>query len=230
MKCAACGATNPAGAEWCSLCFARFGAPADDAVEHGAVAPRLDGARPFVRTRSTLLVPRPHHEVLEYVEPGGDVQAVVRVQHLLDGGGDRYTCFDTDDMPLFYVERYGAVDEPAFSVFLPNGLPLATVLLESSGPGVVAEVRDGSAAPLATLRSGPDRLDLVETGARSLGFCWREDVVCGAAYEDQWGLTVLEEPEGFDRLAMVALPLTCRLLFTRSGPHAGLLAAAHAEP
>jgi hypothetical protein len=213
MKCAACGASNPAGAEWCSLCLVRFNAlPETDPARSS----HADGPVPFARTRSTLLVPRPVHDILEYIEPGtDDVQAVVRTLRLLDDGGERHTCFDLDDVPLFYVEPYRAVDAPAVTAFSPDGQPLATFLTGTGVDGIVAEVRDGTGAPLATMGKSHDRMALIETGGRQLGECWRQDLECGLVIEDEWGLTVFETPTILDRLAVVALPLACRALFYR---------------
>jgi hypothetical protein len=184
----------------------------------------------FARTASTTLTRRAAHRPLEYVEPGGDVQAKVITERFTKGqgqglvdavlGGDsllhldeRHTVVDVHDVLVFYVERYRAASRPSFAVFDASGTPLAVYL---SDDGLV--IRDGTGAPVGRLVPWKDRLQFVETGGDVLAQCWREPVYVQWVVDDQWGLTVLAEPQVFDRRALVALPLVCRLLWSTGLP------------
>ena len=96
---------------------------------------------------------------LTYVTAGGEREATVLVQHFARGQGEglvsavlsgdaldhldeRYTVIDDTNAPVFYVERYRAAPEPAYSIFAPDGQPLAVYLSE----GLL--VRDGTGARL----------------------------------------------------------------------------------
>jgi len=51
---------------------------------------------------------------------------------------------------------------------------------------------------------------------------WREDNDLGRVVDDRWGLTVFDEPRVLNRLALVAAPLVCWLLWYRGArPKAG---------
>ena len=159
-----------------------------------------------------------------FVEPGGDVQATVLSQRLGKGEGlgdallahdslrhldERHTAIDADDVPVFYVERYRAASKPAFAVFEPGGDALAVYM-----PGDPFVVRDGTGAPIARLRPRPDRIELVEVGGGLIAQCWQAPLDLGWLMDDQWGLTVLNEPTVLDRRGLVACPLVCRLLWS----------------
>ena len=123
----------------------------------------------FVRTASTNLTRRSARGPLAYVEPGGELQATVLVQHLGRSQGEglvdallsrdsllhldeRHTVVDVHDVPVFYVERYRAASSPSFVVFDPGGAPLAVYLSEDT-----LVVRDGTGAPVGSVRRGRDR-------------------------------------------------------------------------
>lgn len=222
MICPACGAHNPEGAEWCDRCLRRFDAAPP-------VAPSSTTSA-FARTASTTLTRRAAQRPLEYVEPGGEVQARVITERFGKGhgegfvdavlGGDsllhldeRHSVVDVQDVLVFYVERYRAASSPSFAVFDAAGTPLAVYL---SDDGVV--IRDGTGAPVGRLVPWKDRFQFVETGGNILAQCWRDPVYVQWLVDDQWGLTVLTEPKVFDRRALVALPLVCRLLWSDGLP------------
>lgn len=224
MICPACGARNPEGSQWCERCLRRF-----DAVP--PVKPNLaESQNAFVRTGSTNLTRLTPRGPYVFVEPGGDLQATVLTQELGKGQGEsllgaltardplahlneRNTVLGADDLPVFYVERYLAATTAAFGVYEPDGDALAVYL--SGDPFLV---RDGTGAPVARLQPKKDRLELVEVGGGPIAQCWRSPLDLGWLIDEQWGLTVLEEPKVLDRRAMVAFPLVCRLLWSRP-PH-----------
>ena len=79
-------------------------------------------------------------------------------------------------------------------------------------------VRDGTSAPVATLRPKPGGLEtftLVETGGDRLAVCWREDLVLGHAIDERWCVSLYDDAPPLPRLAIVALPLVCLILFGR---------------
>ena len=182
----------------------------------------------FVRTGSTNLTRLGARGPLVFVEPGGDVQATVVTQRMARGHGqglgdalltgdslrhldERHTVVDDLYVPVFYVDRYRAAQMTSFGVYEPDGDALAVYL--SGDPFVV---RDGTGAPVARLHERKDRLELVEVGGGPIAQCWRSPLDLGWMLDEQWGLTVLEEPVVMDRRALVAFPLVCRLLW--SGP------------
>jgi len=235
MQCPTCRASNPDDARWCTLCFEPFPVALAAAADVGRPSPPPAGTSrsgAFARTASMTLTRLVAGGPLFYIEPGGAAVAVIMTEHTGDGirewadallAGDslrrldeRHTCLDLDDNVLFYVERYRAVPEPAFTVFDPGGTPLGSYL--SSGDLFDHEVvvRDGTSAPVATMRAGADqRLDLFETGGGHLGFCWYEDCDLITVVDDRWGLVMLETPRALDRRAVVAAPLVCRLISRR---------------
>jgi len=224
VTCPSCGAHNPEGAQWCERCLRRF-----DAVP--STKPNLaESTSAFVRTGSTNLTRLGIRGPLVFVEPGGDVQATVLTQRFGKGQGEglagavlagdslvhldeRHTVIDSGDLPVFYVERYAAASEPAFSVFDPDGDPLA--VYRSGDPFIVS---DGTGAPVAELHHRKDRLELVEVGGGPIAQCWRSPLDLGSMLDELWGLTVLEEPAVLNRRALVAWPLVCRLLWSQP-PH-----------
>jgi len=224
MTCPSCGAPNREGAAWCERCLRRF----DGVAPAGVRAAESTSA--FVRTGSTNLTRQTPRGPLAFIEPGGQLQATVLSQQLGKGQGEslvgalaardsllqlnaRHTVLDTDDRPVFYVERYLAASKPGFTVYDPDGDPLAVYL--SGNPLLV---RDGTGAPVAQLRSRTDRLEVVEVGGGPIAQCWRSPLELGWLVDEQWGLTVLDEPAALERRALVAFPLVCRLLWGRP-PH-----------
>ena len=223
MICPACGAHNPEGSQWCERCLRRF-----DAAP--AVKPDVaDAANAFAHTASTTLTRRSARGPLVFVEPGGDVQASVLTEKFGRGQGEglvaalldrdslshldeRHTVVDVHDTVVFYVERYRAANS-SFLVCDPAGTPLAVYLTAS--PIVV---RDGTGAPVGSLSPWRDRYQFVETGGDVRAQCWREEVYVQWLVDEQWGLTVLEEPKVLDRRALVAMPLVCRLLWSDGFP------------
>ena len=235
MQCPTCRGSNLDDARWCTLCFAPFPVSLAPIAHLAPASPRLaDTSRSgaFARTASMTLTRLVAGGPLFYVQPGGDAVAVIATEHAGDGirawadallAGDslhrldeRHTCRDLDDDVLFYVERYRAVPELAFTIFDPAGAPLGTYLSNDDLLDREVVVRDGTSAPVATMRAGKDeRLDLYETGGGHLGFCWREDCDLITAIDDRWGLVMLETPRALDRRAIVAAPLVCRLISRR---------------
>lgn len=224
MTCPACGAHNPEGSQWCERCLRRF-----DAVP--PVTPNVaESKNAFVRTGSTTLTRLSARGPYVFVEPGGGLQATVLTQRLGKGQGEsllgalttrdslahlneRQTVLDRDDVAVFYVERYRAAETASFGVYDPDGDALAVYL--SGNPFVV---RDGTGAPIARLTERKDRLELVEVGGGPIAQCWRAPLDLGWLIDEQWGLTVLDEPVVLDRRALVAWPLVCRLLWSQP-PH-----------
>ncbi len=159
-----------------------------------------------------------------FVEPGGDIQATVLEQRL-DGSegivdavlagdstrhlGMRYSVVDEACTPVFYVERYTAAQTTSFGVYKPNGDAIAVYL-----PGDPFVIRDGTGTPVATMAKSKDRFNISEVGGGLVGQCWREPLDLPSLVDDQWGLTVLDEPAVLDRRALVACPLVCRLLWS----------------
>ena len=208
MQCPACRASNPDDARWCTLCFAPF--PVSLApVAAMAASPRPDeasGSEAFARTASVTLTGDGIHAWADALLAGDSL-------HRLD---ERHTCLDLHDNMLFYVERYRAVPELAFTVFDPSGTPLATYLSSDDLLDREVVVRDGTSAPVATMRAVADhRLDLFDTGGEHLGFCWHEECDLITVIDDRWGLVMLEAPHALDRRAIVAAPLVCRLISHR---------------
>ncbi len=72
VRCARCGAGNPAGATWCGQCHARFEASADEAADRAADAPGTD---------------TPGHDAPASVGPSWSMPVVDR-----DGGEVHWTC------------------------------------------------------------------------------------------------------------------------------------------
>jgi len=180
---------------------------------------------------SVLHLTRPSaHAGLAYVTAAGEREATVLVQRFAHGQGEglvdavlsgdsldhldeRNTVVDRSDGPLFYVERYRAASSPSFAVFDPGGTPLAVYLWQET-----LLVRDGTGAPVGRVRGAPERLELLETGGGLVAQCWRSPLYVQWLVDDQWSLTVLEEPRVLDRRALVALPLVCRLLWSHGVP------------
>ena len=131
----------------------------------------------------------------------------------LDHLDERHTVVDAGDAPVFYVERYQASCEPAFTVFEPGGAPIGVYLSQ----GMV--VRDGTSAPVARLERRGDNCDLIETDGPVLAKCIRQPLYVQWIVDDEWTLGVLANPRMLDRRAVIALPLVCRLLWSDGVPH-----------
>jgi hypothetical protein len=136
--------------------------------------------------------------------------------------GGHLACHDIDGGTLFRLEQY----EPAagaLTAFSAGGEPLATYLPHGDG----LDVRDGTSAPVATLRperGSSDNFDLVETGGRRLASCWRQDLERGDCIDEQWTLVLAGVKLPLDRLGVVALPVACLVRFgrpPRPRPNAG---------
>ena len=225
MTCIACGARNLEGSDWCARCLARF----DDAVltpepPEAAVLDVADGdvttpAGGFRRTASTTLRRLYAHGPLSYIEPGGDLQGVIAHQKVLADDGrreDRYSCVGTDDEVQFFVEPYRAVDRPAWTVFAVDGDPLATMIAAGGVARRAMEVRDGTGAPVASLRRAGSRFDVYETSGERVAQVWRDTTAFDTVVHDEWGLTVFSEPRLLGREALAALPLVSWLVWGRS--------------
>ena len=79
-------------------------------------------------------------------------------------------------------------------------------------------MRDGTSAPVATLRPKPGGLEtfeLFETGGGKLAVCWREDLVLGEQVDERWCVSLYVDRSALPRLGLVALPLVCLILFGR---------------
>ena len=127
---------------------------------------------------------------------------------------DAVGCRDLDGPLLFRLQRYLPVND-AVVAFTGDGEPLATFLPD----GFDIAMRDGTSAPIATLRQEQgttDNYDLMETGGkRRLASLWRQDYELGEVIDDQW--TLLSDGDlPVDALALVALLVVCAARF--SGP------------
>ena len=118
-----------------------------------------------------------------------------------------------DEEPLFFVERYRAADDPAYAVFAPEGTPLATYLPEDSLLHHNLVVREGSSAPVATVRVHHHRHVITDADGTEIGYCWRAFSAVGNDEDDEvWALRVEADPGLLDRRAIVAAPLICHLV------------------
>jgi hypothetical protein len=132
-------------------------------------------------------------------------------------GRARLTCVAPDGEPLFSLETYDAADR-SFTARAPDGEALATYLSRGSLLEPEVLVRDGTSAPVATLRPKPGGLEtfeLFETGAGKLAVCWREDLVLGHHLDERWCVSLYVDTRALPRLALIALPLVCLVLFGR---------------
>ncbi len=231
MDCPACEAANPDEAQWCGQCYSSLTGTVPLMAPRPCPEPSASMA--FRATASVTLRPMTFGAPLVYFDPVTDQPEARVLVNKLPGGlaaeagallsgqsahhlQERHTCFDLDDVPLFYVERYRAVDGTAFAVFEPDGDPLASYVPYGDIFSKDVELRDGTGAPVARMHSHAGRLDMVETGGPTFAFCWREPCDLGQMVDDAWGLTVFEEPAVLDRRAVVAAPLVCRLLSRRT--------------
>lgn len=118
-----------------------------------------------------------------------------------------------DDSPIFFVERYRPAEDPAYGVFDPDGLHLATYLSDGGLLRRKVLVREAASAPAATIRVHDHRHEITELDGRELGWCWRAFSAYGHDNDDEvWGLRVVGSPTLLDQRALVAAPLVCHLL------------------
>lgn len=198
MECPKCAAHNRDAAKWCSQCFASF-APLPPAVPQHALS---GGPRPLGWTLDRDILDGP----LWYMDDRRGREAVV-----LEGDGSA-TCYRvSDDAVLFTLERYAAVDHPAYVVMAADGDPKATFV---PFDGTV-EVRDGTGAPVATLHPSPGGMALFETGGPMMAVCFRQPHDLGPVIDELWMFTLLHPNVVLGVEALMAVPLVCRMLFTR---------------
>ena len=201
MRCLWCHRDWPEGFTRCPDCFSDLADP------ETLPAPtfRHAGTNAFARSSSVSVRRLAIGGSPVFVDPSGSIEANTRA------AGGRVACVDLDGSELFRVERYEAA-ERAWSVFQPDGQPLATFLAD----GAAVLVRDGTGAPVASLQpDGPDAFDLVERGGPPMARCARADQPLGDWIDECWTLTTFTEPRALDRHALVAAPLVCWLLFAR---------------
>lgn len=179
---------------------------------------RAADQEPFTRTSTFVLRRLSVGGSIVYQGHAGRIEAnVVPEQGDAEAGRARLSCVDLDGDPLFSLETYHAADR-SFTARAPNGEALATYLSKGSLLAPEVLVRDGTSAPVATLRPKPGGLEtfeLFETGAGKLAVCWREDLVLGHELDERWCLSIYVETRALPRLALVALPLVCLILFGR---------------
>jgi hypothetical protein len=202
--------------EWrlCPACGAQL-----DPEDGPTAVPEFRAAHqePFTRTSTFVLRRLSVGGSIVYQGHEGRIEANVVPQN--HNGRARLACVEVDGDIVFSLETYDAA-EKAFTARTPGGDALATYLQQGTllEPDVL--VRDGTSAPAATLRPKPGGLDtfeLHETGGHKLAVCWREDIQLGNFLDDRWCVSVYDErTRALPRLALVALPLVCIILFGRA--------------
>jgi hypothetical protein len=173
------------------------------------------GEEPFAGTSTFVLRRLSLEGSIVYQGRGGRIEANVVPQ--THDGRARLACVDLDGDLLFHLETYDAA-ERAFTARTSRGDALATYLRQGTLLEPEVLVRDGTSAPAAVLRprrGGLDRFELDETGGAALAVCWREDIELGRFLDDRWCVSVYEDTDALPRLALVALPLVCVILFGR---------------
>jgi hypothetical protein len=211
------------GYRLCPQCSARL--DPEDGVD-GAPEYRPATQEPFTRTSTFVLRRLSVGGSIVFQGHEGRIEANVvpergeddRAPLVASGAGRaRLTCVDLDGDDLFSLETYDAADK-AFTARSPDGAPMATYLSQGTLLEPELLVRDGTSAPVATLRPKPGGLEtftLVETGGDRLAVCWREDLVLGQAIDERWCVSLYDDAPPLPRLAIVALPLVCLILFGR---------------
>ena len=222
MRCLWCHKSWPNERRLCPSCGAEL-----DPEDGPAAVPEFRAAdqAPFTRTSTFVLRRLSVGGSIVYQGHEGRIEANVVPEHrdhravpVASGGGRaRLSCVDLDGDHLFSLETYDAADR-SFTARAPNGEALATYL--SMGTLLAPEVlvRDGTSAPVATLRPKPGGLEtfeLFETGGGKLAVCWREDLVLGDHLDERWCVSLYVDTPALPRLALVALPLVCLILFGR---------------
>ena len=232
MRCLWCHKSWPNERRLCPSCGAEL-----DPDDGPAAVPGFRAAdqEPFTRTSTFVLRRISVGGSIVYQGHEGRIEANVVPEHrdsravpvasgagravpVASGAGRaRLSCVDLDGDHLFSLETYDAADR-SFTARAPNGEALATYL--SMGTLLAPEVlvRDGTSAPVATLRPKPGGLEtfeLFETGGSKLAVCWREDLVLGNHLDERWCVSLYVDTPALPRLALVALPLVCLILFGR---------------
>jgi len=217
VRCLWCHKSWSSESRLCPACGARLD------PENGAHAvPRFRAVdqEPFTRTSTFVLRRLSVGGSIVYQGHEGRIEANVVPESRIDYQATaraRLSCVDLDGEPLFSLETYDAADR-SFTARAPNGEALATYLLKGTLLEPEVLVRDGTSAPVATLRPKPGGLEtfeLFETGGGKLAVCWREDLVLGDHLDERWCVSLYVDTRALPRLAMVALPLVCLILFGR---------------
>jgi len=187
---------------------------------------RAANQEPFTRTSTFVLRRLSVGGSIVYQGHEGRIEANVVPEHEPDGravlaasgaGRARLSCVDLDGDQLFSLETYDAADR-SFTARAPDGEALATYLSQGTLLAPEVLVRDGTSAPVATLRPKPGGLEtfeLFETGGGKVAVCWREDLVLGEQVDERWCVSLYVDRCALPRLALVALPLVCLILFGR---------------
>jgi hypothetical protein len=143
-----------------------------------------------------------------YTGADGMVEASVVLERRGDGR-ERLSCESVAGAAVFRLASYDAA-EVGFVCTAPDDLPLGSYVVQ----GAELAVRDGTGAPVATLKARVgDRCSLVETGGGIVAQCQRYDV-------RRWSVALIDEAfKSLDRRALVALPLVALHLDERAqGP------------
>ena len=171
---------------------------------------------PFTRTSTFVLRRLSVEGSIIFQGHEGRIEANIVSER--ENGRARLTCVEVDGDELFSLETYDAADK-AFTARSPDGAPMATYVSKGTLLEPEVLVRDGTSAPVATLRPKPGGLEtfeLFETGGHQLAVCWREDLVLGHYIDERWCVSLYDEKPPLPRLAIVALPLVCLILFGRA--------------
>jgi hypothetical protein len=135
-----------------------------------------------------------------------------RIEANLMPKGDAVVCNDLEGPALFSLKRYRPV-EGGVVAFTADDEPMATYLPD----GVDVAVRDGTSAPVATLRpqrGARNHYDLVETGGkRRLASVWRQEYELRDVIDDQWTVQPSDGHLPVTALALVALLVVCAARF-----------------
>jgi hypothetical protein len=177
---------------------------------------RPAGQEPFTRTSTFVLRRISVEGSIIFQGHEGRIEANVVPERRGDGRA-RLRCVEVDGDDLFSLETYDAADK-AFTAHAPDGAPLATYISKGTLLEPEVLVRDGTSAPVATLRPKPGGLEtfeLFETGGEKLAVCWREDLVLGHYIDERWCVSLFDENPPLPRLAVIALALVCLILYGR---------------
>ena len=213
MRCLWCHKSWSNAERLCPACGAELD-PEDG--PDAAPAFRSVDQEPFTRTSTFVLRRLSVGGSIVYQGHEGRIEANVVPEHRVDARA-RLSCVDLDGGPLFSLEAYDAADR-SFTARAPDGEALATYLSKGTLLEPEVLVRDGTSAPVATLQPKPGGLEtfeLFETGGGRLAVCWREDMVLGNHVDERWCVSIYADKAPLPRLALVALPLVCLILFGR---------------
>lgn len=135
-----------------------------------------------------------------------------RIEANLVPNGDAVVCNDLDGPVLFSLKRYEAADGGVVA-FTADDEPMATFLPD----GLDVALRDGTSAPVATLRpqrGSNDNYDVVETGGkRRLASVWRQEYELRDVVDDQWTVQPADGRLPVTAFALVALLVVCAVRF-----------------